>query len=126
MAVLPESMNRLGPDPEKNFRTLEQYIRYMAERLEFSMAGMGRTVSGAGVSTASLALELREVRNGLSAVQGALNTITGDVNGLKTGLAELNSAVSTLQTGTEELNGAMSALQTRITALEDRVSALEG
>lgn len=112
MAVLPESMNRLGPDAGENFRTLEQYIRYMAERLEFSMASMGRTVSGAGVSTAALALELREVRNGLSAVQGALNTITGDVNDLKTGIAGLNAAVS--------------ALQTQITALEGRVSALEG
>lgn len=111
MAVLPESMDRLGPDAGENFRVIEQYIRYLSERLEFSMSSLGRTVNSAGVSAAEVVLELRQLQNDLATVQSALGTLTGDVNGLKTAAADLA--------------GRAEALETARTALEARVAALE-
>ena len=111
MAVLPESMDRLGPDAEENFGIIERYMRYLSDRLEFSMSNLGRTVSGAGASAAETVLAVMELKNDLSAVHSALGLLTGDVNGLKDALDALESRLA--------------ALEAKQTALEDRVAALE-
>lgn len=48
MAVLPEGMERLdAEDVRGSLRTIEEYIHYMRERLEFAMGG-GTAASAAG------------------------------------------------------------------------------
>lgn len=111
MAVLPESMDRLGPDAEENFGIIERYVRYLSERLEFSMSNLGRTVSSAGTSAAETVMALSGLKNDLSAMQSALGVLTGDLNGLKDAL--------------EESAGRLNALENGLAALEDRVAALE-
>ena len=55
MAVLPESMDRLDVnDAPGSFAKIQDYIRYMGERIEFSMRNMTKTVSAAGVSSAEI------------------------------------------------------------------------
>lgn len=125
MAVLPESMNRLGLDADENFRILEQYINYMSERLEFSMASMGRTINGAGVSTAVLAMDVQKLQNDLAAVQGTVGILAGDVNAVKLEQAALSARVTDLETAQTALAGRVSAMETAQTALEARVTALE-
>ena len=52
MAVFPESMNKLDVnDTTGSFNRIENYIRYMTERVEFAMRNMTRNVSDAGVSS---------------------------------------------------------------------------
>lgn len=118
MAVLPESMDRLGPDAGENFNILERYIRYLSERLEFAMSNLGRTVSGAGASAAETVLAVMELQNDLSAVHSAMGVLTGDLNGLKNAEEETARRLSALESG-------LAALEAKQTALEDRVAAIE-
>lgn len=112
MAVLPESMDRLDvQDPAGSLEVLENYIRYMGERIEFSVRNVTRGVTEAGVSSAELYLVVKDLGNTLAAVQGRINELAGTVTGLSTGQAELTGRTAALEAG--------------ITALEERVAALE-
>lgn len=98
MAVFPESMNRLdAQNVPKSLEIVENYIRYMTERMEFSTSKMTKSVNSAGVSSVAL----------LQLVQ------------------DVGSAVSVLQSTVNGMTGAMTELSGRLTALEDRVKALE-
>lgn len=105
MAVLPESMNKIDvKDTEKSLSTLENYIRYMGERIEFAMRNVTRNVSDAGVSSAEMYVLLVAVQNSVSTLSSELNTLKSTVNTMQ----------GTLNTATEN-----------ITALDERVTALE-
>ena len=53
MAVLPESMDRLDVnDAPGSFAKIQDYIRYMGERIEFSMRNMTKTVLNLSPPTA--------------------------------------------------------------------------
>lgn len=98
MAVFPESMNRLdAQNVPKSLEIVENYIRYMTERMEFSTSKMTKSVNSAGVSSVAL----------LQLVQ------------------DVGSAVSVLQSTVNGMTGTMTELSGRLTALEDRVKALE-
>ena len=105
MAVFPESMDKLDVnDTAGSLRRIENYIRYMTERMEFSTSNMTRNVSGAGVSTVEVLLALKEVMSALSEVSSAMNKMIGDITAL-------SNRVTTLQSD--------------LTALTERVDALE-
>lgn len=105
MAVLPESMNKIDvKDTEKSLSTLENYIRYMGERIEFAMRNVTRNVSDAGVSSAEMYVLL-------VAVQNSVSTLSSELNALK---STVNTMQGTLNTATEN-----------ITVLDERVTALE-
>ena len=105
MAVLPESMNKIDvKDTEKSLSTLENYIRYMGERIEVAMRNVTRNVSDAGVSSAEMYVLLVAVQNSVSTLSSELNTLKSTVNTMQ----------GTLNTATEN-----------ITALDERVTALE-
>lgn len=98
MAVFPESMNKLdAQNVPKSLDIVENYIRYMTERVEFSTSKMTKSVNSAGVSSVAL----------LQLVQ------------------DVGSAVSVLQSTVNGMTGAMTELSGRLTALEERVKALE-
>lgn len=105
MAVLPESMNKIDvKDTEKSLSTLENYIRYMGERIEFAMRNVTRNVSDAGVSSAEMYVLLVAVQNSVSTLSSELNT--------------LKSTVNTMQ-------GTLNTMQSSIQSLDKRVTALE-
>lgn len=112
MAVFPESMERLNVDDTPgSLRRIENYIRYMVERMEFSNSNMTRNVNGAGVSTVEVLLALKEVTSALSEVKSTMSKMTGDITALGNSVKDLSATVETVQG--------------QITALADRVSALE-
>lgn len=112
MAVLPESMNKIDvKDTEKSLSTLENYIRYMGERIEFAMRNVTRNVSDAGVSSAEMYVLLVAVQNSVSTLSSELNTLKSTVNTMQ---GTVNTMQGTLNTATEN-----------ITALDERVTALE-
>lgn len=105
MAVLPESMDRLNVDDSRSaLSVIENYIRYMSERIEFSFSNLTKNISDAGVSSATLYIMLVALTNQLSAIQSTVNS---------------NSAQLT------EISASINTLNTEISALKDRVSALE-
>ena len=111
MAVFPELMNHLNPgDPAASLSTVEQYISYMNEQLEFHMGKLGRSQGAQAVEL--LRNDLNTARSELSAAIGAarenLSTQTGALTAQMTALQEQ-----------------IAALNARIAALADRVTALE-
>lgn len=141
MIVLPESMNKIDvEDSERALSTIDNYIRYMCERIEFAMRNVTKNVSDAGVSSAEMYVLLVALQNTVSEVSSRLSTLTGTVNTMQNTLTNLQDTVSKLSTkvGTIETNVSslstdlstansnIFALQTSINSLDERVKALEG
>lgn len=105
MAVFPESMNRLdAQNVPKSLEIVENYIRYMTERMEFSTSKMTKSVNSAGVSSVALLQLVQDVSSAVSVLQSTVSGMTGSIT---------------------DLSGRMTALESWIAALEGRVKALE-
>lgn len=112
MAVLPESMDRLDvQDASGSLSIVENYIRYMGERIEFAMQNVTRNVSAAGVSSAELYVLIVSMNNTLSALQSTVNALEGRVTALSAGQVETRSAI-------EEIRAELSSVEERLDALE--------
>lgn len=119
MAVLPESMDKLNPeDIRGSLSILENYIRYMGERIEFAMRNTTRSVSAAGVSSAEMYVLLQAQINALSALTSTVNGQSGQLTSLGNQVAALNSSVSAMQTEIAGIKDQLIALESRVTALE--------
>ena len=120
MAVFPESMNKLDvKDTTGSLSRIENYIRYMTERVEFSMRNMTRNVSDAGVSSVEILLLMQEMAGTVATLSSAVNGMTGSITSLGTRLDEVNAKQT-------EMDTKITGLQTQITELAARVGALEG
>lgn len=117
--VFTENMNRLDTDDVAgSLKTIENYIRYMQERIEFSNRNVTRGVSEAGVSSAELYLTVGELGNQLSTLQSTVNLLAGTVN-------SVSGRVVTLQSQVAALSGNVSGLAETVGDLGERVTALE-
>ena len=106
MAVLPESMEQIDPEnPAESLKILDEYIRYMGERIEFGMRNMTKSVNAAGISSTELYILLVAMDNRISAQESTVNGLRGTVTGLQ---------------------GSVSEVQTAQTAQTERVKKLEG
>ena len=73
LSVFPERMNELDVSrPEQSLGTVENYIHYMCERVEFSLSNFFRTI-GQYDSSASMALVLAAHDNTLHALESQTN-----------------------------------------------------
>lgn len=134
MAVFPESMNRLDvSDTAGSLSKIDNYIRYMVERVEFAMRNMTRNVSDAGTSTVEILLLLDEFATALSVVSRTVNGMTGEITTVNNRITEVQTKQKALEDSQKALEDRQSALETTTTglqasiaALEARVAALEG
>lgn len=134
MIVLPESMNRIDvEDSERALSTIDNYIRYMCERIEFAMRNVTKNVSDAGVSSAEMYVLLAAVQQEVAGWESKLSQAQASINGLSTEIGKLKTSIGTLETNASTLstelstaNSSISALQTSINSLDERVKALEG
>jgi len=118
-AVLPENMDKLNvEDVRSSLSIIENYIRYMGERIEFSMRNMTKTVSAAGVSSAEIYVLITAMSNNLSALQSTVNGMSGNITSLTNTQTSMQAALEQVQTRLEEI-------QTQLDDLEGRVAALE-
>lgn len=119
MAIFDKELNHLDPqDAAGSLRTLENYISYMRERLEFNNSNLTRTLSSAGTSTAEMVLIVAALRNNVQSMQSSINAMQGQISTLETTVAGLNNSVQTL-------SETVTALQTTVQNIDQRVSALE-
>lgn len=134
MAVFPESMNKLDVnDTTGSLNRIENYIRYMTERVEFAMRNMTRNVSDAGVSSVEILLLVQEMAGGLSTINSTVNGMVGEITSLNSRVAEMQAEqteqgtkLTSLDTKQTQMGTMMTDLQTQITELAARVTALEG
>jgi uncharacterized protein YoxC len=119
MAVLPESMDKLNVDDAPgSLSTIENYIRYMGERIEFSLRNVTRNVSEAGVSSAEMYVLITAMQNSMSALQSTVNGLTGSVNTLSGQITALQDKVADIEGSVNTMSGSVSALEARVAALE--------
>ena len=112
MAVLPESMDRLDVnDAPGSFAKIQDYIRYMGERIEFSMRNMTKTVSAAGVSSAEIYILYQAQAQQLAALTSTVNGIAGNITALQKELASITEQL-------EAINGTLQDLDERVSTLE--------
>lgn len=127
MAVFPESMNKLDVnDVPGSLGRIENYIRYITERVEFSMRNMTRNVSEAGVSSVEILLLMQEMAGDVSTLSSTVNGMTGDITALNNRVTEVQDKLTTMENKLTESDSKMTDLQTQITELTARVAALEG
>ena len=118
-AVLPENMDKLNvEDVRSSLSIIENYIRYMGERIEFSMRNMTKTVSAAGVSSAEIYVLITAMSNNLSALQSTVNGMSGNIT-------SLTNTQTSVQTTLEQVQTRLEEMQTQLDDLEGRVAALE-
>ena len=126
MAVLPENMDRLNvEDAKASLSIIENYIRYMGERIEFAMRNVTKSVSAAGVSSAEIYVLVTAMSNTLSALQSTVNGLSGNMTSLATSQATMQTQLGQLQTDLEGVKTSLAGMQTRLDELEARVAAIE-
>ena len=112
MAVLPESMDRLNvEDPKASLSIIENYIRYMGERIEFSMRNVTKSVSAAGVSSAEIYVLVSAMNNTLSALQSTVNGMSGNITSLATTQATMQSQIAAMQEQLDDLEARVAAIE---------------
>lgn len=119
MAIFDKELNHLDPqDASGSLRTLENYISYMRERLEFNNSNLTRTLSSAGTSTAEMVLIVAALQNNVQAMQSSVTAMQGQITTLETTVPGLNNSIQTLSQN-------VTALQTAVQNIDQRVTALE-
>lgn len=119
MAIFDKELNHLDPqDTNGSLRTLENYISYMRERLEFNNTNLTRTLSSTGTSTAEMVLIVAVIQNNVQAMQSSITAMQGQISTLETTVSGLNTSVQTL-------SETLTALQTTVQNIDQRVTALE-
>lgn len=119
MAIFDKELNHLDPqDAAGSLRTLENYISYMRERLEFNNSNLTRTLSSAGTSTAEMVLIVAALQNNVQAMQSSVTAMQGQITTLETTVSGLNNSIQALSQN-------VTALQTAVQDIDQRVTALE-
>lgn len=133
MAVFPESMDKLNTDDVRSsLPVMENYIRYMCERVEFAMRNMTKNVNTAGVSSVEMYILLTALQNEMATLQSTVSGLNGTVNGLGTQLSNVQSSItamenrmSTIEDSITSLENQMTSIENSVIALDSRVTALE-
>lgn len=119
MAIFDKELNHLDPqDASGSLRTLENYISYMRERLEFNNSNLTRTLSSAGTSTAEMVLIVAALQNNVQAMQSSVTAMQGQITTLEVTVSGLNNSIQALSQN-------VTALQTAVQNIDQRVTALE-
>lgn len=90
--VFPEEMDRLDPNnPARSFRVLEDYIRYITERVEFSSANTKRMATDSGITDLAVVELLNQMNGTLSSLESAVNSMRADISGLQERVSALEA-----------------------------------
>lgn len=82
LSVFPERMNPINPeDVEASLRTLERYVSYMVERVEFALSKNFRTTTELGEAAEETAVSLEEAVESLRTINDAVSGLADDMDG---------------------------------------------
>lgn len=70
MAILPESMNKLdSQNMPGSLAAIENYIRYMGERIEFSLSGLSKEIGSVKADKSNLLKEINALKARVAALE---------------------------------------------------------
>lgn len=126
MAVFPESMDKLNTDDVRSsLPVMENYIRYMCERVEFAMRNMTKNVNAAGVSSVEMYILLTALQNEMATLQSTVSGLNGTVNGLGTQLSNVQSSITAMENRMSTIEDSITSLENQMTSIENSVSDLD-
>ena len=134
--VFTETMNHTDPEDTKgSIRTIDRYIRYMTERVEFAIKSVFKVASEAGSSSAEVLNAIRILQDSVSTLSSSVSRLQGDVTRAQGDIVALQDAVGNETDGlvkaVADINAAIGDDQTsgtilyQLKDLDARVSALE-
>lgn len=89
LSVFPERMNPINPeDVEASLRTLERYVSYMVERVEFALSKNFRTTTELGEAAEETAVSLEEALESLRLINDAVSGLADDVGEMSEALED--------------------------------------
>lgn len=125
--IFPETMSKLDPgDVAGSLSKLENYIRYMTERMEFANRNMSRSVNSSITTTEDVVLLLESLTDAVAYLQTSVNVLSGDVTAANNRVTAMQKDVDEMKQTAGSAQESITALQASVEALEQRVAALEG
>lgn len=119
MIVFPERMNTLNAEETtESIKSIEQYISYMRQRIEWAMGNVAKNVTDGNVSSAETYILLVALQNTVAALQSTVNSHSASISAIL-------QTLTAVQNDLTALTGRVDTLETGYTALEARVAALE-
>ena len=104
VGVFPQRMDRVDPeDPTGAIRTMEDYIRYMTERVEFSVTNHARNLRKQGVGMEKIAAAVAEQGDKVAAMTSQLLSISEQLDGVASTVGNLAETVEDLELRMEVL-----------------------
>ena len=125
MNVFPEDMNRVDTtDAVAAIRQLENYIRYIRERVEFSANSLVKTVSS-NMTTAEVVQRLTDMEQRVASALSTIATYSGSISILQTDVRTINNTdLPDIRDNITSLNGSVNDLGERVGDLETQVDTL--
>lgn len=119
MIVFPEAMNELDSENSTaSIETIEGYIDYMRQRIEWAMRNVTKSVSSGNTSSAEMYILLVSLQNTVAALQSTVNSHGASISSML-------QTLTILQNDLTALAARVATLETNYTALDERVTALE-
>lgn len=119
MIVFPESMNPVQKGDPAALQTVERYINYMCQRVEWALGNVGKTVTEAGVSNAEMYSLITTLQNIVSALQSTVNSHGASISSLLQNVTMQGNDLAAVKKRVTELENKYAALEKRVTALEN-------
>ena len=126
MNVFPENMNKINTDdPKTGLKQLEQQLRYIRERVDFSMRSVVKTVSS-NITTAEVQEQLRNMRTELTQALSTINTYSARINTLEAATSNLNTETASLRTELADAIADLESLSSTVSGIETDIDTIEG
>lgn len=131
--TFPESLNKIDySDTQKALNQIDEYIRYMCERIDFSITNISRTAANLGGNALEEFEVLDALQSSVAILSSSVGTLSGRVTSLTTGLKNVQDAVDTINKGLVSIDERLATLEPvvagnvlEIHSLDERLKALE-
>lgn len=101
MVVFPENMNHIPEDDEKQaISMLDDYIRYMRERIEHSFGSLTKSLSGE-MSVEQMRLAIQELQQDIATLNTRVSLLSGRVTNVELAVLALQPLIRDMAPDTD-------------------------
>lgn len=102
--VFPESMDRLDyQDLNESIHTLEDYIRYICERVDYTYGQLFKDIGGSGVLAVPIAIAVNELQKDVKALQNQMAGVSAEATSALNKVSALEDVVGDNNSGLVKL-----------------------
>lgn len=106
MALFPEMMNKIDPkDTKGSIETMERYIRYMVERMEFAQTNEVKRLGTADATTQDVVKMFLTTTDNINLMAAQVQQLTNQTIALSRQAGEINTKLAALTKRVDALDG---------------------